>query len=48
MEELLEVITWSQLGIHEKPVRIITSSPILIIYINLCSNLNFINRFIFI
>lgn len=22
MEELLEVITWSQLGIHEKPVRI--------------------------
>ena len=22
MEELLEVITWSQLGIHDKPVRI--------------------------
>lgn len=21
MEELLEVIAWSQLGIHEKPVR---------------------------
>lgn len=26
MEELLEVITWSQLGIHEKPVRIIQIS----------------------
>lgn len=25
MEELLEMITWSQLGIHDKPVSIITS-----------------------
>lgn len=27
LEELLEVITWAQLGIHRKPVRIICSFP---------------------
>lgn len=26
MEELMEVITWAQLGIHHKPVRILNFS----------------------
>jgi len=33
LEELLEVITWAQLGIHDKPVIILL--PFLFIYITL-------------
>jgi len=28
MEELLEVIAWSQLGIHDKPVRLSSVTPV--------------------
>lgn len=39
LEELLEVITWAQLGIHHKPVRIKTLN-----YLHLIIRLNVINN----
>lgn len=40
MEELLEVIAWSQLGIHEKPVRYIF---LFVLYLIFFSILHFNN-----
>ena len=36
LEELLEVITWAQLGIHDKPVRLVKICCFLFIYKYLC------------